>query len=124
MRSFWLCKKPNRWRALSYRVIRGRGQEPQVEFDIVEPSEEKEVPTGTVSRAKARCLCCNTVLSPDRVRAQLRSQRGGADVVFNEQGQRCGGVRLLAVVMLKAGEQGRHYRLPMEHDYQAVWQAQ
>jgi adenine-specific DNA methylase len=34
-----------------------------------------------------------------------------------------GGARLLAVVTLKPGEQGRYYRLPMTQDYKAVWQA-
>jgi adenine-specific DNA methylase len=64
------------------------------------------------------------VLAPERVRAQLAAQRGGADVVFDEQGRRMGGAQLLAVVTLKPGEQGRHYRLPTDHDYQAVWKAQ
>ncbi len=37
---------------------------------------------------------------------------------------RIGGTRLLAVVTLKPGEQGRHYRLPTNRDYDAVWKAQ
>jgi adenine-specific DNA methylase len=121
MRSFWLCKKANRRRALKYRTIQDRGQPPHVEFEIFEPSGEKEVSAGTVSRAKATCLCCNTVLSPDRVRAQLYGQRGGADVILNEQGQRCGGALLLAMVVLKSGMPGRYYRLPTKSDYQTVW---
>jgi adenine-specific DNA methylase len=102
-----------------------------VEFEIFEPKSEKDVPAGTVSRAKATCLCCGTVLPPERVRAQLAAQRGGADVVFEErpsgtgfQPVRSGGARLLAVVTLKADEQGRHYRLPTARDYEAVWNAQ
>lgn len=88
---------------------------------------------GTVTRAKATCPCCNVVLSPDRVRAQLHEQRGGADVVFNSSAgilpvenrpARTGGARLLAVVTLKPGEQGRHYHLPTEQDYEVVWKAQ
>jgi hypothetical protein len=43
--------------------------------------------------------------------------------VFDEKGRRTGGARLLAVVTLKPGEQGRQYRLPRESDYQAVWRA-
>jgi REP element-mobilizing transposase RayT len=61
---------------------------PYVEFEIFEPASEKDVPTGTVARAKATCLCCGTVLPPARVRAQLREQRGGADVIFDEHGKR------------------------------------
>jgi len=55
---------------------------------------------------------------------QLSEQRGGADVIFNEQGKRIGGARMTAVVTLHPGIQGRHYRLPTERDYQAVWKAQ
>jgi hypothetical protein len=50
-------------------------------------------------------------------------QRGGADVVFDEKGNRIGGARLLAVVTLKPNEQGRHYRLPAPEDYKTVWKA-
>jgi putative DNA methylase len=44
-------------------------------------------------------------------------------VVFNDRGNRIAGARLLAVVTLKPGEHGRHYRLPTEHDYEVVWRA-
>jgi len=123
MRSFWLCKKANRKRALRYKVVRPKGQRPRVEFEIFEPKSDKEVPSGTVTRAKATCLCCGTVLPPERVRAQLAEQRGGADVIFDEGGKRIGGARMTAVVTLRPGEKGRHYRLPTERDYQAVWKA-
>ena len=129
MRSFWLCKKPNRKRGLrpipsplSHKE-REKNERPRVEFEIFEPKSENDIPPGTVTRAKATCLCCGMVLSPDRVRAQLAAQRGGGDVVFDEKGSRIGGARLLAVVTLKPGEQGRHYRLPTAHDYEAVWKA-
>ncbi len=129
MRSFWLCKKAIRKRALRHRVVRTAGKPPRVEFEIFEPKAEKEVPGGTVTRAKATCLCCGspaqpTVLPPGRVRAQLTAQRGGADVVFDAKGRRTSGARMLAVVTLKPGEQGRHYRLPEERDYSAVRKAQ
>ncbi len=121
-RSFWLCKKATRKRALRYKVV--KGHPPRVEFEIFDPRSEKEVPDGTVSRAKATCLCCGTVLPPERVRAQLAAQRGGADAVFDKQGNRIGGATMLAVVTLNSGMQGRNYRLPTERDYQAVWKAQ
>lgn len=124
VRSFWLSKKANRKRALRYRVVRHRGAPPEIQFEVFEPKSEKEVPPGTVTRARAACPACNIVLPPERVRAQLAAQRGGADVIFDEKGRRIGGARLLAVVTLKPGEQGRHYRLPIESDYQAVWKAQ
>ena len=161
VRSFWLCKKPKRKRALRYEVHHRdtestekiqkhsqcpqclRGEFPHVEFEIFEPKSERDVPEGTVSRARAKCLCCGTVLPPERVRAQLAAQRGGADVVFHHRDResteknceetsvssvplwcRTGGARLLAVVTLRHGVQGRHYRLPTERDYEAVRKAQ
>ncbi len=124
LRSFWLAKKASRRRALRTRVERADGEAPRVEFEIVTPASEVEVPAGTVSRARATCPACRTVLPPERVRAQLAVQRGGADVVFDTGGRRTGGARMLAVVTLKPGEQGRHYRLPTERDYEAVWTAQ
>ena len=76
-----------------------------------------------MTRAKATCLCCGIVLPPERVRSQLAAQRGGADTVFDDQGRRTGGARMTAVVTLRPGERGRHYRLPTDADYQAVRKA-
>ena len=124
MRSFWLCKKAERRRTLRTKVVRPAKGEPRVEFELFTPTTEKEVRGGTVSRAKATCVCCNTVLHPDRVRAQLTAQRGGADVVFDAKGSRTGGATLLAVVTMREGQAGRQYRLPTADDYAAVWKAQ
>ena len=124
MRSFWLCKKPRRKWALRPRVERAQGALPRVEFEVFEPDAGKDVHGGTVTRARATCLCCGAVLAPDRVRPQLAAQRGGADVAFDEQGRRTGGARMTAVVTLKPGERGRHYRLPTDADYAAVYRAQ
>ena len=124
MRSFWLCKKARRKRALQPYVVRAEGEVPRVEFEIFEPTEDKEVHAGTVSRAKAACICCGAVMFPSRVRAQLSAQRGGADVVFDAQRRRTSGAFLLAVVTLKPGEKGRRYRLPSDRDYEAVRAAQ
>jgi putative DNA methylase len=85
---------------------------------------EKDVPSGTVVRAKATCLCCRTVLPPDRVRVQLSMQRGGADATFDSKGRRIGGARMLAVVTRRPGESGRGYRLATERDYNSVRKAQ
>jgi hypothetical protein len=93
-------------------------------LEIFEPKSEKEVPGGTVSRSKATCLACGVVLPPERVRAQLAAERGGAEVVFDARGSRRAGAWMLAVVTLKSGEQGRLYRLPTDRDYQAVRRAQ
>jgi len=124
VRSFWLSKKAGRKRALRQRVVRREGQPPAVEFEVFEPLTEQDVPSGTVRRARATCACCGAVLSPERVRAQLVAQRGGADAVFDVQGRRVGGARLLAVVTLRPDEPGRHYRVPTERDYDPVSRAQ
>ncbi len=120
VRSFWLSKKASRKRALRHKVVRLAGEPPSVEFEVFEPKKEMDVPNGTVTRAKATCLCCGVVLAPDRVRAQLRERRGGADAIFGESGQRIGGARMLAVVTLRSGAQGRYYRLPTDRDYASV----
>ena len=124
MRSMWLCKKPKRKWALRPNMVRDGGGAPRVEFEIFEPKSDREVTAGTVARARATCVCCRTVLPPDRVRSQLAAQRGGADAVFDEHGNRIGGAWMTAVVTLKPGEQGRHYRLPTDADYAAVRRAQ
>ena len=124
MRSFWLCKKAKRKRALRHRVERSEGEPPSVEFEVFEPKAASEVHGGTVTRARATCLCCGAVLPPERVRAQLAAQRGGADVIFNIEGRRTGGARMTVVVTLKPGQAGRHYRLSNDADYEAVHQSQ
>jgi adenine-specific DNA methylase len=123
LRSFWLCKKAKRRLALRHRVVRHAGEPPRVEFEVFEPKAEKDVADGTVARAKATCVCCGAVLPPERVRAQLAAQRGGADVIFDAKGRRTAGARMLAVVILRPGEQGRSYRLPTERDYEAICRA-
>ena len=124
MRSMWLCRKPKRKWALRSNVVRDDGVPPRVEFGIFEPKADQEVADGTVTRAKATCLCCRTVLPPERVRAQLAAQRGGADTVFDEDGNRTGGAMMTAAVTIREGQQGRHYRLPTDADYAAVRLAQ
>ena len=123
MRSFWLCKKSKRKRALRHAVERADGS-PRVVFEVFEPASDSEVRAGTVTRAKATCLCCGAVLPPERVRVQLAAERGGADVKFDDNGNRIGGARMTAVVTLRPNQTGRHYRLPADPDYAAVRKAQ
>ena len=124
MRSFWLCNKKKRKRALRHSVERVEGVLPRVVFEVFEPKIDGEVRTGTVTRAKATCLCCGAVLPPERVRMQLAAERGGADVKFDDDGNRIGGARMTAVVTLRPNAKGRHYRLPTDADYVAVYEAQ
>ncbi len=123
MRSFWLCNKAKKKVALKPIVKRIEGDVPSVEFEIFEPKKESEVHVPTVTRAKATCLCCGSVLPPDRVRSQLASQKGGANVIFDLNGKRIGGARMLAVVLTKEDIPGRQYRLTSDDDYQPVFAA-
>lgn len=124
VRSFWLSKKGGRRQALRYHVRQRSERRPSIELEVFEPKNDKEVPRGTVSLAKATCPVCDVILTPDRVRAQLRVHRGGADADLDANGQRVGGARIVAVVTLRPQEPGRHYRSPTDRDYQAVWKAQ
>ena len=120
MRSMWLCKKDKRKWALRPSVMKDHDHPPRVEFEVFEPLAPSEVETGTVTRAKATCPCCQAVLPPDRLRSQLAAQHGGADTVFDNHGKRTQGARMTAVVILKQGQQGRFYRIPTDADYAAV----
>ena len=124
MRSFWLCKTPKRQWALRHTIRRRPNRTPELEFEVVEPKTASEVHAETVTRARATCLCCYTVLPPVRVRAQLAEQRGGADAIFDSDGRRTGGARMTAVVTLRPGQRERHYRVPTLADYGAVRKAQ
>jgi len=123
MRSFWLCKKSSRKRALRFKVVRPTNRAPEIQFEIFTPRSDSEVPHGTVTRAKATCLACKTVLSPDRVRAQLSAQHGGADVIYGQERERIGGARLLSVVTISDDTTGRNYRLDADRDYEALYKA-
>ena len=123
VRSFWLAKRAKYKVALRYNISRREDDLPYLKYEIFVPDSEQEVPSGTVARAKARCPACGAVLAPERVRAQLVKQKGGADVIFDKKGQRTGGAFLLAVIIQKPGETGRKYRLPTENDYFAIFHA-
>jgi adenine-specific DNA methylase len=136
MRSFWLAKKPSKRSALRLveveKTVAKRdpmhciwGETSKaMRFEISVPQGKNEVADATVSRAKATCPCCGRGLPPSRVRAQLAAMTGGADVQFDAKGNRIGGAMLLAVVRLKEGVIGRHYRLATKEDYAAVLEAQ
>ncbi len=122
-RTFWLTQRETRSRAVRYVVEHVADAPPCLRLEVFNPATATEVPHGTISKARAKCPCCERVLAPDRVRAQLREQRGGADVIFDGAGKRTGGAILLAVVT--AGRAlGREYRSPTDADYAAVHAAQ
>ena len=124
VRSMWLSRRAERKRALRAMLIRTAGEAPRVAFEVFEPKHHGEVRSGTVTRGKANCICCGSVLPPERVRTQLVAQRGGADVAFDEDGARIGGAMMTAVVTVRPGEKDRHYRPPTDGDYAAVRESQ
>ena len=121
--SYWLAKKKGRRWALRSKLEHSNDGVHEVRFEVFEPEHAKDVQTGTVDNAKARCLRCGTVMPAERVRSQLRERHGGADVVFDKQGKRIGGACLTAVVTLRPGGKGRQYRAPTTQDYVGVRRA-
>jgi putative DNA methylase len=119
VRSWWLAKVRGVRKALGYKIVKSSG----LKLEVFTPSNDRDVPKGTVSRAKAICPCCGRIVSAERVREQLRSQKGGAAVVFDNSGLRRGGARLLAVVCTTKNGSGRLYREPRLSDYEAVWKS-
>jgi len=125
MRSMWLCKKPNRKRALRWiRDETGSVQTEMVEvaladgqtrsmrrpqLEIFEPAHEADVPPSTVAKGSATCPVTGFTTPVASVRAQLASRHGGAV-----------DARLLAVVAKRPGAAGREYRLPTRLDEQAT----
>ena len=131
MRSLWLAKKAGRRRALRWvRHEDGpnkghvRTQTVEVAYiedgqrtvkrvkrpllEVFEPSKESDVEVGTVARGSATCPVTGYTTKVDRVRAQLKSRRGGA-----------ADARLFCVVTTRESEQGRFYRLPTKADQEA-----
>jgi len=106
-----------------FRIMKGHGSEDS-RPGFVEIAGTK----AKGNNANVVCPCCGGVLPGNkknpRTPTQLMKQRGGSDVVFDDEGRRVGGARLLAVVTLKPGQKGRHYRLPTDQDYGSIWQAQ
>jgi putative DNA methylase len=111
LRSGWLSRRRGRYIGLAFKLD---VEEKAIGFDLVSgtnASSSVEL-TKTVAKGSATCPICSFTIKVDRVRAQLRKRRGGAS-----------SARLLAVVTSRPGEQGRHYRLPTEHDLLAVRKA-
>ena len=108
---------------VQFRIAHGDGSEdPQPGFIELRATKAKG------NNANVVCPCCGSVLPGNkknpRTSEQLAAQHGGADAIFDANGRRIGGARILAVVTIKPGEPGRHYRLPIDHDYVAVHNAQ
>jgi adenine-specific DNA methylase len=107
---------------ISFRIACGHGSE-----DLL-PGYVRLAGTKALgNNANVICPCCGALLPGSkknpRTPTQLANQKGGADVIFDKKGKRIGGARLLAIVTLNPKAKGRHYRLPTQQDYDAVWKA-
>lgn len=120
LRTLWLSKKAKAPRILDPIIRRPGADLPRVDFRIISPYRDSDVGKGTVTRARACCLACGEVVPAERVRAQLVTQGGGADVVFDGDGRRIAGARMVAVVTITASDRSRHYRVPNAEDYRVV----
>ena len=122
IRSLWLAKKSNK--SVALRMI-PKPKDKRVDFEIIEKQNSKWVVTdkpevevknpsfdGTVKRGSATCPCCGFTTPVASVRKQLKERQGGA-----------ADARLFAVVITKAGQQGRFYKLPTEKDLEGVKKA-
>ena len=95
-------------RSVSLRLLLSK-RDKRIDFEIVEGAKEQDLGQGTIKKGSATCPVCGYTTPNQRVRTQLTAQRGGA-----------GHARMLAVVSIRTGQQGRTYRLPSERDLQAV----
>ncbi|MDD5453214.1 MAG: DUF1156 domain-containing protein [Candidatus Bipolaricaulis sp.] len=109
VRNLWLSQAKGRKKALRILYPKG-GLEPQVE--VFTPSSDKEVERGTVAGNNATCPKCHMVTPRERVQAQLRDKRGGADDAL-----------LLAVVRTNASGRGKDYHNPTREDIEAFTKA-
>ena len=104
---------------VEFRIAHGEGREnPAPGFVLLNGTKAKG------NNANVICPCCQAILPGNkrnpRVPEQLVGQRGGADVVFDDNAIRTGGARMLAVVFVHRSRGGRRYRLPNGADYAAV----
>jgi len=115
IKSLWLSKKASESTGMQ---LRANSKGKHIEIDLIAKRGGKWVnltdenlrcssPSfeGTVKRGSVTCPCCQYTTPVARVRVQLGEVRGGANAA-----------RLLCVVLKKAHEGGRSYRLPTEED--------
>ena len=111
LKTRWLCKKPGKRVRLTVTVREG-GVDFGVETDVPAPSgsaaqkraHDKALGAGTMSGSGVECPCCGSVTRMAELRVQGRAGRLGA--------------RMTAVVV--AGQTGKDYRTPTEHDIRAA----
>ncbi len=119
IRAPWLVKKDKR--SVAFQLV-PTPKAKRVDFQIIVKERDGwvvqansnikiESPNfdGTVKRGSATCPCCGYTTPVARVREQLKARRGGAN-----------DARLTCVVMTRANEHGRLYRVANEADAPAI----
>jgi putative DNA methylase len=109
LRTLWLAKKGDR--SIALRLVPDRKKK-RVEFEIVNGAKDKDVGEGTVRRGSATCPVCGYTTTVERVRIQLCERLGGSH-----------DARLISVVTVRNGHQGRCYRMPTTQDFDSARQA-
>lgn len=106
VRQTWLAKKHNK--KVAYKIIPHGNK---VDFEIREGEKiDFDPETGTVSRAKVICPCCNAGLTDKEVRKQFIDGKAGQ--------------RMIAVVLHYPHRAGKTYRLATEDDFRLFKQAE
>jgi putative DNA methylase len=78
-------------------------------LEVYRPGPKDTVEAPPVRRGAATCPVTNHTMPAERIRTQFGDRRGGAD-----------DARLIVVVLSNVGRSGKTYRLPMQHDLDAV----
>jgi putative DNA methylase len=131
IRTNWLAKRFNKGKKLYRKLvsvdIEGSEKSKQVNTAVrIHETPTKTLPSispPTVTNGKAICLCCKKVLNPSRVRSQLLAQEGGANMIFDRDGHRSSGARMVAVILREPLGKGVKYRDPVSSDIDAVIRA-
>jgi adenine-specific DNA methylase len=110
LHQLWLSRKEKRPVAL-VPVVVADGELKRVTFEIVE-NPTATVPDGTAVNGAAVCPACSFVTPRRKVETQLRERRGGTN-----------DAHLVAVVVLRPGQDRRYYRLPTHADLRTVAEA-
>jgi adenine-specific DNA methylase len=82
-------------------------------LEIFEPQSIKEIESGTTARGAATCPVTGYTTPVNSVKKQLKVRNGGS-----------ADARLFCVVTMKAGQQGRYFRLPTKLDEEAAKNAE
>ena len=109
VRNLWLSQARGRAKALQIKYSENSNM---LTIEVFRPQHDHDVCLGTVAGFRAVCPKCHQTTPRERVQAQLREKKGGADDAL-----------LLAVVRQNRGGRGKDYYGPTEEDLEAIAQA-